>query len=55
LFKIIVAIGFIIFIAGMLLFYALNGLFKPIGKAIEHETNRLKNEANEEEYINEQK
>jgi hypothetical protein len=55
LFKIIVAIGFIILVAVVLLFYALNGLFKPIGKAIKHEANRLKNEANEEEYINEQK
>jgi hypothetical protein len=55
LFKIIVVIGFVIFLACVLLFYALNGLFKPIGKAIKHEANRLKDEANEEDHINEQK
>lgn len=45
--KIYFAIFAAVLVGSGLLFYALNGLFKPIGKAVKNEAERLINEANE--------
>lgn len=44
--RVYLAVAFMVIVGAVLLFYALNGLFNPVGKVVKREAERIAKEAN---------